>query len=220
MSSLDRRALLAGSAALAVGLGFSRAFAQAPAQGPFTLPPLAYPANALEPHIDARTMEIHHDRHHAAYVSNLNAALKDHPQVAQMPIEQMLAKLGELPESIRTVVRNNGGGHTNHTMFWQIMGKDGGQPDGALKAAIDRDFGGLDKLQDQFNTAGTRVFGSGWVFVTVAPGGKLAIVPSPTRTLPCWTGRRCCSGTTSGSMRITSPTRTGAQTTSRPGGTS
>jgi len=153
----NRRAFVAGTAALATATAFGRAHAQTPS-GPFKLEPLAYANNALEPHIDARTMEIHHDRHHAAYVNNLNAALKDHGQVATMPLEQMLAKLGELPEAIRTAVRNNGGGHANHTMFWQVMGPGGGAPQGELMAAIDRDFGGLAKLQEQFNAAGTRVF--------------------------------------------------------------
>jgi Fe-Mn family superoxide dismutase len=189
----DRRAFVAGTAALATSAVFSRAHAQAPA-GPFKLDPLGYDNNALEPHIDARTMEIHHDRHHAAYVANLNAALKDHGQVAAMPLEQMLAKLSELPEAIRTAVRNNGGGHANHTMFWQVMGKDGGAPQGELAAAIDRDLGGLAKLQEAFNTAGTRVFGSGWVFVTVAAGGKLALASKPNQDTPLMEGGRVLLG--------------------------
>jgi Fe-Mn family superoxide dismutase len=189
----DRRAFVAGTAALATTAVFSRARAQAPA-GPFSLQPLAYANNALEPHIDARTMEIHHDRHHAAYVANLNAALKDHGQVAGMPLEQMLAKLSELPEAIRTAVRNNGGGHANHTMFWQAMGPGGGAPQGDLAAAIDRDLGGLAKLQEQFNTAGTRVFGSGWVFVTVAADGKLALASKPNQDTPLMDGGRVLFG--------------------------
>jgi Fe-Mn family superoxide dismutase len=189
----DRRAFVAGTAALATTAVFSRARAQAPA-GPFSLQPLAYANNALEPHIDARTMEIHHDRHHAAYVANLNAALKDHGQVAGMPLEQMLAKLSELPEAIRTAVRNNGGGHANHTMFWQVMGPGGGAPQGDLAAAIDRDLGGLAKLQEQFNTAGTRVFGSGWVFVTVAADGKLALASKPNQDTPLMDGGRVLFG--------------------------
>ena len=189
----NRRAFVAGTAALATATAFGRAHAQAPS-GPFKLEPLAYANNALEPHIDARTMEIHHDRHHAAYVNNLNAALKDHGQVATMPLEQMLAKLGELPEAIRTAVRNNGGGHANHTMFWQVMGPGGGAPQGELMAAIDRDFGGLAKLQEQFNTAGTRVFGSGWVFVTVAQDGKLALAPKPNQDTPLMESGRTLFG--------------------------
>jgi Fe-Mn family superoxide dismutase len=191
----DRRAVIAGTAALAAAAASGRAWAQTPA-GPFKLEPLSYPNNALEPHIDARTMEIHHDRHHAAYVANLNAALKDHSQLASMSLENMLAKLGELPESIRTAVRNNGGGHANHTMFWQVMGKSGsgGSPEGDLLAAINRDFGGLAQLQEQFNTAGTRVFGSGWVFVTAARDGKLAIVPKPNQDTPLMEGGRVLFG--------------------------
>src|SRR5438093_12327675 len=142
---------------------------------PFELPQLPYAFNALEPHIDARTMEIHHDRHHAAYVANLNNAVKDHSNIASMPLQDILAKLGEMPEAVRTALRNNGGGHANHTMFWQIMGPGGGAPQGELAAAITRDLGGLEKLQTDFGAAGLRVFGSGWVFVTVARDGKLAL---------------------------------------------
>lgn len=170
-----------------------RAWAQAPS-GPHSLPALSYATNALEPHIDQRTMELHHGKHHQAYVNNLNAALKDHGQAAKLPLHELLAKLGELPESIRTTVRNNGGGHANHSMFWQIMGPGGGAPAGELKAAIDRDFGGLDKLQEQFNAAGLRVFGSGWVFVTVDAAGKLAIVTRPNQDTPLMEGGRVLLG--------------------------
>jgi Fe-Mn family superoxide dismutase len=168
-------------------------YAQAP-QGPFVLPPLAYSFDALAPHIDARTMEIHHDRHHAAYVTNINNALKDYGQVAQMRLEQILVRLNELPDKIRTAVRNNAGGHANHSMFWQIMGKDGGAPEGDLKSAIDRDFGSFAKLQEQFNTAGLGVFGSGWVFLTADGDGKLAIVPKPNQETPLMDGHRAIMG--------------------------
>ena len=171
-----------------------RAFAQAPA-GPFTLPPLPYPANKNEPHIDAQTMEIHHDRHHAAYVTNLNAAVAAHADLAAKPLHDILARLGDVPEAVRTAVRNNGGGHANHSMFWQIMGAPGGTgPEGELKAAIDRDLGGLEKLQDDFNTAGTKVFGSGWVFVTVDKDGKLAIETRPNQDNPMMDGKRVLFG--------------------------
>jgi Fe-Mn family superoxide dismutase len=193
MLKVDRRDFLAGAAAFSAYVMADRGWAQAPT-GPFTLPPLSYPTNSFAPHIDAKTMEIHHDRHHAAYINNLNSALKDHAQVAQMPLEQILAKVGELPEAIRTAVRNNGGGHANHTMFWQIMAKDGGQPEGELKAAVDRDFGGLDRLQEQFNAAGLRVFGSGWVFVTAGRDGKLAIVTRPNQDTPLMEGGRVLFG--------------------------
>jgi superoxide dismutase, Fe-Mn family len=197
-----RRSFLkvAGAASIAVAASSSvavRAWAQAvsPPTGPFKLPALPYAFATLEPDIDAKTMEIHHDKHHAAYVNNLNTALSDHAQLAELPLEEILAKLADVPESIRTTVRNNAGGHANHSMFWQIMGAPGGPaPDGELKEAIDRDFGGLDKLKQQFNTAGTKVFGSGWVFVTVDKDGKLALVPKPNQDTPLMDGGRVLMG--------------------------
>ena len=193
MLRMDRRAFVTGIAAFSTCVLHDRSFAQTSA-GPFSLPPLPYATNALEPHIDARTMELHHGKHHAAYINNLNAALKDHSQVAAMPLDQILAKLGELPEGIRTTVRNNGGGHANHTMFWQIMGKDGGQPTGELKSAIDAAFGSLEKMQEQFNAAGGKVFGSGWVYVSVSPDGKLALVSKPGQDTPLMDGGRALFG--------------------------
>lgn len=196
---IDRRSLILGSVAAAASVAATRvAFAQAPT-GPFRLDPLPYANNALEPHIDARTMEIHHDRHHQAYVNNLNAAVKDHGQVAAMPLQDILAKLGEMPDSVRTAIRNNGGGHANHTMFWQVMGPGGagapgGAPAGALAEAITRDLGGLDKLKTDFNGAGTRVFGSGWVFVTATRDGRLAIESRPNQDTPLMDGRRVLFG--------------------------
>src|SRR5262245_21685640 len=192
-ASLTRRKFLAGSAAVAAVALAREAHAQT-ASGPFQLPPLGYPFNALEPHIDGRTMEIHHDRHHAAYVANLNTAVKDHSNIASMPLQDILAKLGEMPEAIRTALRNNGGGHANHTMYWQIMGPGGGQPQGDVAAAITRDLGGVQKMQDDFNAAGGRVFGSGWVFVTVAPDGKLAIETKPNQDTPLMDGKRVLLG--------------------------
>lgn len=188
---MRRRAVLAGLASLPVFAWQIRVEAQT---GPYSLPPLPYPPNALEPHIDQRTMELHHGRHHQAYVTNLNNALKDHGEAAKLPLQDLLAKFGELPESIRTAVRNNGGGHANHTMFWEVMGPGGGRPSGELAAAIDRDFGGLDKLQEQFNAAGLRVFGSGWVFVTVDATGKLALVTRPNQDTPLMEGGRVLIG--------------------------
>src|SRR5262249_37079414 len=141
MTYLTRRTVVqatAGMAAAALAPRIVLAQTTPPPAGPFRQDPLPYPTNALEPSIDARTMEIHHDRHHAAYVSNLNTIAKDNPQIAQMPVEQMLAKLGELPDTIRTPVRNNLGGDANHTMFWQIMGPGGAQPGGPGAAALDR----------------------------------------------------------------------------------
>jgi superoxide dismutase, Fe-Mn family len=195
MSVTRRGLVLRGTALVAATLAPRIVFAQAPT-GPFKLDPLPYPTNALEPHIDARTMEIHHDRHHQAYVTNLNNAVAQHSQVAGLPLQDILAKVGEMPESIRTAVRNNGGGHANHSMFWQVMGPAQGarQPDGELNAAIQRDFGGLDTMQGRFNEAGTRVFGSGWVFVTVDREGKLAIEGKPNQDTPLMEGKRVLFG--------------------------
>jgi Fe-Mn family superoxide dismutase len=188
-SLLPRISVLQGQAAPAP----TPAPAPAPA-GPFKLDPLPYATNALEPHIDARTMEIHHDRHHQAYVTNLNNAVKDYPNIASMPLQDILAKLAEMPESIRTVVRNNAGGHANHTMFWQVMGPNGGKPAGNVATAIDRDLGGLQKFQDDFNAAGARVFGSGWVLVTVTKDGKLALETRPNQDTPLMEGKRVLMG--------------------------
>ncbi len=146
MKAISRRVVMTGMVAAGASVWAGRAIAQAPS-GPFKLDPLPYPADKNEPHIDAQTMTIHHDRHHAAYVANLNTAAGQisgtrHPSRCR----SVLAKLGDVPEAVRTAVRNNGGGHANHTMFWQIMGGSGGVPDGDLKAAVDRDLGGLEKI--------------------------------------------------------------------------
>jgi superoxide dismutase, Fe-Mn family len=190
---ITRRAALVGTAAAAFALGPRVAFAQAPA-GTFKLDALPYPNNALEPHIDARTMEIHHGRHHAAYVNNLNTIAKDHAAIGTTPLQDLLAKLGDVPEAVRTAVRNNGGGHANHMMFWQLMGPGGGKPEGEVAQAIDRDLGGLEKFQNDFNAAGGRVFGSGWVFVTVTRDGKLAIETKPNQDTPLMEGKRVLLG--------------------------
>ena len=190
---LSRRHLLTGATLLAASAAIPRAWAQAPT-GPYKLDPLPYAPSKNEPHIDAQTMEIHHGKHHAAYVNNLNAALAQNAEAAKMPLQEMLANLSKVPESIRTAVRNNGGGHANHTMFWQIMGGSGGEPSGEVKAAIDRDLGGFQKFQTDFNTAGERQFGSGWVFVTVARDGKLAIVAKPNQDTPLMDGQRVLMG--------------------------
>jgi superoxide dismutase, Fe-Mn family len=193
MSVITRRNLIIGAAAIAFSSVASRAWAQAPS-GPFKLDPLPYAPSKNEPHIDAQTMELHHGKHHAAYVTNLNTALAQNAEAAKMPLHEMLAKLGELPEAIRTALRNNGGGHANHTMFWQIMGGSGGEPSGELKSAIDRDLGGLAKFQEDFNAAGTRQFGSGWVFVTVTRDGKLGLVTKPNQDTPLMDGQRVLMG--------------------------
>lgn len=187
-----RRSVLMGFTALALA-GSARG-AAAQAAGPYSLPPLPYAANANEPQIDARTMEIHHGKHHQAYVTNLNAALKDQGELARLPLEQLLAGLDKVPESVRTAIRNNGGGHANHSMFWQVMGGKGGEPTGEVGAAIDRDLGGFAKLKTDFNGAGARVFGSGWVFVTVDRDGRLAIVAKPNQDTPLMEGKRVLFG--------------------------
>jgi superoxide dismutase, Fe-Mn family len=200
MLTPDRRSFLRAAGAVTLATlttsSFGRAYAADPAPtGPFTLPELPYKPDALEPHIDAATMGLHHDKHHAAYVNNLNKALTDHGDLAKLPLEDLIAKLDEVPEAIRTVVRNNGGGHANHSMFWQVMGAPGGPaPEGELKAAIDSDLGGLEKLQADFNTAGGKVFGSGWVFVTVDKDGKLALVSKPNQDTPLMEGKRVLFG--------------------------
>jgi superoxide dismutase, Fe-Mn family len=194
MSLLSRRRFVAGTAALVAGGALSgRASAQAPS-GPFTLDPLPYPAGKNEPHIDARTMELHYGQHHAAYVRNLNAAVAQAGEAGKMPLQDMLANLSQVPEAVRGMIRNNGGGHANHTMFWQIMGGPGGEPAGELKSAIDRDLGGPAKMREAFNDAGARLFGSGWVFVTVARDGKLALVTRPNQDTPLMDGARVLLG--------------------------
>ena len=192
--AIERRRFLMTAAAVVTTVstaGFGRL---ARADGPFTLPPLPYATDANEPHIDERTMEIHHGRHHNAYVNNLNEAVADYGELAQLPLDEMLGKLGEVPEAIRTAVRNNGGGHANHSMFWEIMGGEGGTPEGDLAQAIERDLGGFEALQADFNAAGGRVFGSGWVFVTVDGEGRLAITTRPNQDTPLMDGERVLMG--------------------------
>lgn len=153
---------------------------------PFTLPDLPYATDLLAPVIDAETMSIHHGKHHQAYVNNLNAALKDHGEAQKLDLLQLMASVNELPESIRTAVRNNGGGHVNHTMFWNVMGKpnDNAAPEGELLQAVNTAFGSFDEFKKQFNAAGTKQFGSGWVFVTVGADGKLAVQAKPNQDTP------------------------------------
>ncbi|MBB4040224.1 Fe-Mn family superoxide dismutase [Microvirga flocculans] len=190
---ISRRHLLTGATLLAASAAIPRAWAQAPT-GPFKLDPLPYAPSKNEPHIDTQTMELHHDKHHAAYVNNLNAALSQNAEAARMPLHDLLANLDKVPETIRTAVRNNGGGHANHSMFWQIMGGPGGEPSGELKSAIERDLGGFAKFQEDFNAAGARQFGSGWVFVTVTREGRLALAAKPNQDTPLMEGQRVLMG--------------------------
>jgi superoxide dismutase, Fe-Mn family len=155
-----------------------------------SLPPLPYPSDALEPHIDKQTMEIHHGKHHNAYVTNLNAALEKHPELQSKSAEDLIRGIGTVPEGVRTAVRNNGGGHVNHTMFWQIMGPNaGGQPTGAIADAITAAFGGFDKFKEEFKKAAVGRFGSGWAWV-VDNGGKIAIESSPNQDNPMMDGKK------------------------------
>ena len=159
-----------------------------------TLPPLPYDVNALEPHIDAKTMEIHHGKHHAAYVNNLNAALDKHPNLKDRSVEDLIKNLGSLPEDIRVAVRNNGGGHVNHTMFWQIMGPGGGgAPSGKIADAINAAFGGFDAFKEQMNKAGVGRFGSGWAWL-VDSGGRLTIESSANQDNPMMEGKHPVMG--------------------------
>jgi len=156
----------------------------------YTLPPLPYDFGALEPHIDARTMEIHHGKHHQAYINNLNAALKDHPDHQGKPIEQLIANLDALPEGIRTAVRNNGGGHANHSLFWQIMKpQGGGDPTGALAQAITSELGGFAAFKEAFAKAATTRFGSGWAWLVAGKDGKLAVTSTPNQDSPIMEGQ-------------------------------
>jgi len=155
-----------------------------------SLPPLPYPSDALEPHIDKLTMEIHHGKHHNAYVTNLNAALDKHPELQSKSPEDLIRGISSVPEDIRTAVRNNGGGHVNHTMFWQIMGpKAGGQPTGAIADAINAAYGGFDKFKEEFKKAAVGRFGSGWAWV-VDNGGKIAIESTPNQDNPMMDGKK------------------------------
>ena len=150
----------------------------------FTLPALPYGYDALEPHIDARTMEIHHTKHHQAYINNLNAALEKAPELQKKSIDELMRDVNSAPESVRTAVRNNGGGHWNHTMFWEIMGPGaGGEPTGALADAIKSSFGDFSKFKEQFAAAATGRFGSGWAWL-INTGGKLSITSTPNQDNP------------------------------------
>ena len=161
----------------------------------FELAPLPYAHNALEPHIDTRTMEIHHGKHHAAYVTNLNKALEGQADLQGKSIEELLTSINSLPEGIRNAVRNNGGGHWNHTMFWQVMGPGkGGQPSGELAAAINTAFGSFDSFKEKFNAAGVGRFGSGWAWLIVEKGGAVSIMSTPNQDNPLMEGKTAVLG--------------------------
>ena len=154
----------------------------------FELPPLPYDYNALEPHIDEATMKLHHDKHHAAYVTNLNGAVEKHPELGQKAPEDLLKDLNAIPEDVRTVVRNNGGGHVNHTMFWQIMKPHGGgEPTGAIADAIKQAFGDFESFKKTFNETTAKQFGSGWGWLVVKDG-KLTVTSTPNQDNPLMDG--------------------------------
>ncbi|HKO15481.1 MAG TPA: superoxide dismutase [Gemmatimonadaceae bacterium] len=162
---------------------------------PFTLPPLPYPNDALEPSIDARTMEIHHDKHHAAYVNNLNAALEKAPEWQGKSLEEILRNLNKIPEAVRTAVRNNAGGHWNHSLFWEIMGpKGGGEPRGKLGDAITKSFGSFAKFKEQFAAAAAGRFGSGWAWLIDEGNGTLSITSTPNQDTPLMEGKKAILG--------------------------
>lgn len=173
--ALKTTALVAATAAV-----LPRAFTQAQpaAAEPFTLPPLPYDYDALEPHIDARTMEIHHSRHHAAYVANLNKAIAGHPDLAKKSVAELVVNLDTVPEAIRTTVRNNGGGHYNHLLFWLMMAPGGGSPSDQLAKALETAFGSVDGFKAKFAEAAMKVFGSGWAWLTL-DGAELRIETTP-----------------------------------------
>jgi superoxide dismutase, Fe-Mn family len=156
----------------------------------YELPPLPYPFDALEPHIDAQTMEIHHDKHHQAYITNANNALKDYPQLAAKPVEELIADLSVVPEAIRTTVRNNAGGHANHSFFWLILGPNGGAPKGRLADAITSTFGSFDQFKEKFQAAGAGRFGSGWAWLVINKAGSLEITSTPNQDSPIMEGLR------------------------------
>lgn len=151
----------------------------------FELPPLPYDYDALAPHIDERTMRFHHDKHHAGYVKNLNAAVAKYPQLQNKSAEELLSDLDSVPEDVRTTIRNNGGGHVNHSMFWSIMSPSGGgEPTGAIAEAINQAFGSFAAFQEQFNSAGGKRFGSGWVWLIRTPEGELQVTTTPNQDSP------------------------------------
>jgi superoxide dismutase, Fe-Mn family len=155
----------------------------------FELPPLPYDYSALEPYIDTQTMQIHHDKHHQAYVTNVNNALQGHDQLASTSVDDLLRNIHQVPESIRTAVRNNAGGHSNHTMFWNIMKPNGGgEPTGDLAGAIQQTFGSFDAFKTAFNDAGTKRFGSGWAWLVLDSSGKLQVISTANQDSPLMDG--------------------------------
>ena len=187
-----RELLIAGGTAVAAGaLGEGGAIRRVSAQtsdtlpgGPFTVPPLGYAYDALEPYIDAQTMQLHHDKHHATYVGNLNAAIAKHPELAKKSAEELIGDLAAVPEDIRTTVRNNAGGHVNHSQFWRSIARDGGRPGASLARARDAAFGSETGLGDQFTKAALSVFGSGWAWLSLDESKRLIVETTPNQDSP------------------------------------
>lgn len=197
MNTTRREALLTiglATGALATGIPGRALAADAPAdvlasKYPFVLPPLPYNVDAMEPFIDARTMEIHHDKHHAAYVTNLNAAMEKAPdEVKAMTLGQLLTNLSKLPENLQAPVRNNGGGHANHSFFWNILKKEAPTPRGVFGDAFETAFGGMDGFKEKWDAAAKGVFGSGWAWMIKDGNGKLTIVTTPNQDTPISSG--------------------------------
>ena len=195
METLSGQALPAGQPVAAVP--------PAPPTGPFTLPPLPYAYDALEPSFDTETMHLHHDKHHQAYVNNLNVAVAAHPELAGRTLEDLVVNWASLPEAARTAVRNNGGGHANHSFWWPTLGKGGAAPTGELAKAIDAKFGSLSSFQDKLTEAAMHVFGSGWAWLVKLPDGTVAIESTPTRTVLSQLGISRFLESTRGSTPIT-----------------
>lgn len=199
--TLNRRNVLfiLGASTGAVALGAWRSSdllsaawaAEAPSRGvkAFEVPPLPYAYDALEPHIDARTMRFHHDKHHTAYANELNTALEKHPKLKGKTAEQLLREINSVPKDIRKAIRDNGGGYVNHTMFWNIMSPNGGgEPTGAIASAINKTFGSFAAFKQQFNDAGDKRFGSGWAWLVRTKDGKLQVTSTPNQDSPLMTG--------------------------------
>jgi len=187
---INRREAL-GFLALAAGatLAPDSARADEPEPADFELPPLPYAYDALEPHLDAATMRLHHEKHHAGYVAKLNAAVAAAPELAGRPLEELLARLDSVPEAARTAIRNHGGGHHNHSLFWSSMRPGGAPPDGELAAAIAGAFGSREAFVERFSAAAAGLFGSGWAWLTATPRGELAVETTPNQDSPLSAGR-------------------------------
>jgi Fe-Mn family superoxide dismutase len=183
-------ALLVSNALYAKGLPTGQAAAATPSTGAFTLPPLPYAYDALEPSFDAETMHLHHDKHHQAYVNNLNAIVAAHPELAGRTVDELMTNLNSLPEAARTAVRNHGGGHANHSFWWLTLGKGGAAPTGELSKAIDARFGSLSTFQDKLTAAALSVFGSGWAWLVKLPDDTVSIETTPNQDSPLTLGHK------------------------------